>query len=54
MECAVCFSHAGWSSVVQLGVIDCSNRQSLPTCSAYEIRGYPTMQVSDGGEREGV
>ena len=37
--------YTGWSSVVQLGAIDCSTKESYPTCSKYGIRGYPTMRV---------
>lgn len=41
----VCWG-AGWSSVVQLGQIDCSDGENSPECRKYKITAYPSIKVS--------
>ena len=40
------FNLLGWSPIIRLGVIDCSESNSYKTCSGYGIRGYPSIRVS--------
>jgi len=33
-----------WSRVVQLGAINCASEENFPVCTAYEIKGFPTIK----------
>lgn len=43
----------GWSDMVGIGAIDCSDEDNSPICREFEIMGYPTLRYFHENYKEG-